>query len=200
MKPTVPQVLLVVAALVCFAAAYFLEEQRTILVAAGIGAIALLVNPEKVGISRKKSTLLALLFAGSMGMGQTGCTPAATQAVVSAASSVLSEILLRSQQSSEVLDMVESRVDGLPLSPDVVARIRTGIAACRAANAAALAAAQGAEQTAASANAAFEPFRKEWSALAQILEQAGVLGGDGKFKVEPGAVAIPAPLALAPFE
>lgn len=196
------QLAVILAAVACFVAAYFLADQRTILVAAGIGALAILVPPEKVGLGRKKppTALLALLFAGAMGYSQTSCTPAATQAIVSAATNVLSEILLRSQQTNSVLDMVEARVDALQLPPEVDKRVRVGIAACRAANAAALAAAEGAEQSVESANAAFEPFRKEWAALAQILEQVGVLGTDGAFKAAPGEVAIPQPLALKRIE
>lgn len=199
MNPIAVRITFILAAIACFVAAFFLEDQRTLLVAAGVAAIALL-TPQLGKSAKKTTTLLALLFASSFGMSQLACTPASTQAIVSAASSVLSELLIRSQQTSEVLDMVESRVEGLPLPPEVVARIRTGIAACRAANAAALAAAQGAEQTVTSANAAFEPFRREWAVLAQILEQAGILGADGAFKAEPGQVAIPQPLALEPIQ
>lgn len=146
----------------------------------------------------KRLALLFLLALACM-LSLPSCSPAATQAVVSAASSILSEVLLKSSQASTVLDLVEQRVDALQLPPDLDKRVRLGIAACRAANSAALTAVHGVEQTAASANAAFAPFRQEWAALAQVLEQIGILGADGTFKAEPGQVAIPQPLALRPI-
>jgi hypothetical protein len=138
--------------------------------------------------------------ASSVGM-LTACSPATMQTVAKVASVALEEILRRSAQASTVIDMVEAKVDGASavIPPDVLRKVRQGIAAARAANAAALAAANGADQTVAAANAAFRPFRDEWGNLMVLLTEAG-LAQSGSLKAAPGEVAIPAPLALVPFE
>lgn len=138
--------------------------------------------------------------ASTVGM-VTGCSPAAMQTVAKVASVALEEILRRSAQASTVIDMVEAKVDGAQavIPPDVLRKVRQGIAAARAANAAALAAVDGADQTVNAANAAFKPFRDEWGNLMVLLTEAG-LAQSGALKAAPGEVAIPAPLALVPFE
>lgn len=127
------------------------------------------------------------------------CTPAMTSAVVDATSRILAEVVARSQQASTVIDMVEARVQGLPLPEDLMAKVKTSIAACRAANSAAVEAARGADVTAKAADAAFQPFREEWQKLSDLLRLAGVKGADGRFQAKPGEVAIPEPLAMKGF-
>jgi hypothetical protein len=144
------------------------------------------------------AVLLALFLAPSV----TSCTPAMAQTVASVVSQVVSEVLLRSQQTNDVLDMIEAQVDAAEAHapPDVVKKVRIGIAACRAANAAAVAASRGVELTAAQAQANFKPFREEWKRLTELLAEIGLASKDGRLMAAPGDVLVPEPLAALPFE
>ncbi len=75
MNPLVSRALLVVTAVVCFVAAYFMPDQRLALVAGGMGAIGLVLP--QVGAS-KGGAALALLFALGTAPALTGCSGAGT--------------------------------------------------------------------------------------------------------------------------
>lgn len=197
MSPLLTKALLILAAVACFAAAYFMPDQRVVLVAAGVAALGL-AAPELGKGAGRGGTGAAVLCLALLSPTFTSCSPAVTQAVVSTAAAIVQEVLLRSQQSSVVLDQVEGTLDQLQVPPNHKAR--TAVQACRAALSVAVKAVRAGEQTAEAANVAFAGFREQWAVLMAELQALGLSSSGGRLAAQPGMVAIDEPLALQPFE